>query len=253
MNVKHQSDGPQIHRTVDRVTRIVEEVVYNPGMTFSEIARAIGAAKSSVHGFIQGLLANGWLFEEDGRYYLGPAVYGLTLASGNIRAGVASHADLDRLHETCGLAVFLGVRAGDHLIYISEAGQDAASSFAARSNIRRTLIDTAGGKALLSNTSDTALQSYLRRRSASETEQIDKFLSELAEIRKTNIATNYTRGGIRFALGAAVRNRAGEPVASLTIVGPTDQVRPRLPELKALLLDKVSELEGRLTNAREPI
>lgn len=246
MSAKQQSDGPQSHRTVDRVTRIVEAVVYSPGMTFSEISREIGAAKSSVHGFIQGLIASGWLFEEAGRYYLGPAVYGLTLVSGNIRAGVASHADLKNLQTKCGFVVFLGVRAGANLIYISEAGQDMASSFAARSNIRRTLIDTAGGKALLSLFANTALQTCLRRWHESETEKVEVFLHELASIKRSRIATNYTRGGMRFAIGAAVRNRAGEPVASLTIVGPTDEVLPRKEELSRLLLEKVDELEVRL-------
>jgi hypothetical protein len=57
-------DVPDTHRTIDRVTRILEEVVYAPGLTFSELVRALGASKSSVHGFIQGLLAKGWLYEE---------------------------------------------------------------------------------------------------------------------------------------------------------------------------------------------
>src|ERR1700741_4709919 len=126
---------PQNHRTVDRVTRILEEVVYKPGMTFAELARALDAAKSSVHGFMSGLLAKGWLYEVDHRFYLGPAVYGLTLASGHIRAGLVTHADLEALQKATGLAVFLGVQAGDHLIYISEAGSDAVASFEARSNI----------------------------------------------------------------------------------------------------------------------
>jgi len=39
---------PQSHRTVDRVTQILEEVVYKPGMTFAELARALSAPKSSV-------------------------------------------------------------------------------------------------------------------------------------------------------------------------------------------------------------
>ena len=51
---------PQNHRTVDRVTQILEEVVYKPGMTFAELARALSAPKSSVYGFIQGLVAKGW-------------------------------------------------------------------------------------------------------------------------------------------------------------------------------------------------
>ena len=33
--------SPQPHRTVDRVTRILEEVVYKPGMTFAELVRAL--------------------------------------------------------------------------------------------------------------------------------------------------------------------------------------------------------------------
>ena len=97
-------------------TRIIEEVVYNPGLTFSDLVRALGAAKSSVHGFIRGLLARGWLYEDNGRFYLGAAVYGLTLASGDIRAGGIKRSDLVALHQDSGAAVFVGVRAGDHLI-----------------------------------------------------------------------------------------------------------------------------------------
>src|ERR1700741_3601942 len=111
---------PQNHRTIDRVTRILEEVVYNPGMTFAELVRALDAAKSSVHGFISGLLAKGWLYQEQHRFYLGPAVYGLTMASGHIRAGLVTHEDLVALERETGVAAFLGVQAGDHLIYIAE-------------------------------------------------------------------------------------------------------------------------------------
>ena len=65
-----------------------------------------------------------------------------------------------------GLAAFLGVQAGDHLIYIAEAGSDHVAGFEARSNIRRTLLVTAGGKALLAARSEAERESYLRRRSA---------------------------------------------------------------------------------------
>ena len=128
----HSKRVPQNHRTVDRITRILEEVVYHPGVTFAELVRALNAAKSSVHGFMRGLLAKGWLYEEQGCYYLGPAVYSLTLASGHIRAGLVTHADLAALHEETGVAVFLGVQAGDHLMYIAEAGSDAITVFEAR-------------------------------------------------------------------------------------------------------------------------
>jgi DNA-binding IclR family transcriptional regulator len=164
---------PQMHRTVDRVTQILEEVVYHPGMTFAEVARALGAPKSSVYGFIQGLLAKGWLYEDDRRFYLGPAVYGLTIASGHIRAGMVTQEDLTALHEAARVAVFLGVQAGDHLIYIGEAGGDAISGIEARSSIRRTLLGTAGGRALLAAWPAEELRTFLSRRGPDEAEEVE--------------------------------------------------------------------------------
>ncbi|MFE5708197.1 helix-turn-helix domain-containing protein, partial [Rhodococcus koreensis] len=127
---KTSDRGPQNHRTIDRVTQILEEVVYHPGLTFAELARVLDAPKSSVHGFIRGLLAAGWLYEDRHRFYLGPAVYGLTLASGHIRPGLISDSDLAALHADTGLAVFLGVQAGDYLINVAEQGSDAITDFA---------------------------------------------------------------------------------------------------------------------------
>jgi DNA-binding IclR family transcriptional regulator len=242
---------PQNHRTIDRVTRILEEVVYNPGMTFAELVRALDAAKSSVHGFISGLLANGWLYEEQHRFYLGPAVYGLTLASGHIRAGLVTHEDLVALQKETGLAAFLGVQAGDHLIYISEAGSDHVAGFEARSNIRRTLLVTAGGKALLAERPDAERESYLRRRSPDETALVDRFFEEFEQIRKTRIATNVHRG--RFGIATTVHNQSGEAVASITLVGPVPEVQPRVKKLSQILLRHVDAWSQRTMSPREAI
>jgi DNA-binding IclR family transcriptional regulator len=244
---------PQNHRTVDRVTRILEEVVYKPGMTFAELVRALDAAKSSVHGFIQGLLAKGWLYEEGHRFYLGPAVYGLTLASGHIRAGLVTHSDLVGLHEETGLAVFLGVPAGDHLIYVAEAGSDHVVGFAARSNIRRTLLVTAGGKVLLASRSNAGHEAYLRRRTPPEANLVDRFLEEYEEIKRTGIATNSGANGSRFAIAAAVRNQSGQAVASVTLVGPSPDVQPRVNQLGQLLIRHVDTWSGRAAKPREAI
>jgi DNA-binding IclR family transcriptional regulator len=128
------------------VTQILEEVVHRPGITFAGLARALDAPKSSVHGFIRGLLAKGWLYEDNRGFHLGPAAFSLTLASGHIRAGMVGQSDLDALHDETGMSVFLGVSAGDDLIYIVESGTNAVTGFAARSSIRRELISTAGAR-----------------------------------------------------------------------------------------------------------
>jgi DNA-binding IclR family transcriptional regulator len=240
-------DGPKKHRTIDRVTRILEEVVYKPGMTFSELVKVLDAAKSSVHGFISGLVANGWLYSTDGRFYLGPAVYGLTLASGHIRAGAVTYDDIRKLHEESGFAVVLGVRAGDHLIYIAEAGTDPVIGFDAQTNIRRTLLATAGGKTLLADMPDAQREAFLRRRNTVEADLVSAFLNELRDIRQTRVATNVRHNGTRLAIAAAVHNRSGEPIASITLVGETTQIKPRVNKLSKLLRARIEEMETRST------
>lgn len=245
--------NPKNHRTVDRVTQIIEEVVYHPGMTFAELVRALGAAKSSVHGFIGGLVAKGWLHEDQRRFYLGPALYGLTLASGHIRAGLVTDEDLAALHKATRVAVFLGVQAGDHLIYVAETGSDDAAGFEARSNIRRTLLMTAGGKALLAAQPQAERESYLRRRSSEEAELVDRFLAEFDQIKRTRIATNLVRGGVRFGIATTVHNRSGEPVASVTLVGPLADMQPHLKKLSKILIQHVDAWAQRSLTPREPI
>jgi DNA-binding IclR family transcriptional regulator len=244
---------PQNHRTVDRVTRILEEVVYRPGITFAELARALDAPKSSVHGFLSGLLAQGWLYESSRRYYLGPAVYGLTMASGHIRAGLVTHADLQNLSVETKTTVFLGVQAGGHLIYVDEAGADDVAGFEARSNIRRTLLGTAGGKALLAARPAPEREAFLRRRDPDEAAEVQAFLREFEDIQKTRIARNTRLSGTRFALAAAVRNPAGDAVAAITLVGPTAELQPRATRLGKILLKHVDSWAGRSINAREVI
>jgi DNA-binding IclR family transcriptional regulator len=244
---------PQNHRTVDRVTRILEEAVYRPGMTFGELAKAVDAPKSSVHGFVSGLLANGWLYEQDRRFYLGPAVYALTLVSGHIRAGLVTHSDLAALQEKTGVAVFVGVLAGDHLIYIAEVGSDPVVGFDARSNIRRSPLATAGGKALLAERSDVEREAYLRRRGRDEAELVQHFLEEIPEIRRTHIATNVRQGGTRYAIATALENESGDAVASVTLVGPATEIEPRRKKLEKTLLDAVRSWQTRSVVAREAV
>ncbi|GAA4403224.1 IclR family transcriptional regulator [Tsukamurella soli] len=237
--------APQHHRTIDRVTKILEEVVYHPGMTFTDLSRALDAPKSSVHGFVRGLIAAGWLHQDDTRFYIGPALYGLTLASGHLRAGAVTDADLMALHEAAGITVFLGVPAGDNLIYVSEIGAELLPSFGARSNIRRGLLETAGGKALLAAMPADQRDAYLRRRPDSEAELIDRFFSEFDQIVMTRIARNTLHSGTQYALGTVVGGPTGRAAAEVTLVGRTAEMRAREAELSALLLEHVDRWSAR--------
>jgi DNA-binding IclR family transcriptional regulator len=157
-------------------------VVYRAGMTFAELARALEAPKSSVHGFISGLLANGW-----------------------------------------------------------------------RSNIRRPVLATAGGKALLAERSEAEREAFLRRRGPDEADLVEAFLADYEDIKRTGIATNVRLRGTRYALAATVRSQSGAAVASVTLVGRTADVQPRLKKLSRLLLQHVESWSQRLVTPREAI
>lgn len=229
----HKDCGPKSHRTVDRITQIIEEVVYSPGQNLAELVRALNAPKSTIYGFVQGLLARGWLYEEGGRYYLGPAVYGLTLAGGRVKASTITEDDIEDLHKKTGVAVYLGVLAGDHLIYVAEAGTDHVEGYAARSNIRRSLLKTAAGKALLAEKPTAERLAFLRRQ-GQDPALVEQFLSELDTIQTTHISIN--RLDTRLAIATTIQNKVGEAVASITLVGPATRLESRVEDLSKILL-----------------
>ena len=242
------------HQTITRVTRILEEVVYHPGITHAELTRSLEAPKSSVYGFIRGLLAVDWLFEQDHRLYLGPAFFSLAIASGHIRAGLVTPADLDGLHRETGLTAFVGIRAGNHLLYIAEAGSDLMTAFEARSNIRRDLLTTAGGKALLAALPEVELEAYLRSCGPEKRPQAEAFVVERATIQESGIAINVNPTRSRTGIASVIRNSSGTAVASVTLVGATAAVLPRVDTLSALLRQRVEEWHERSGgSAREPI
>jgi DNA-binding IclR family transcriptional regulator len=67
------------------------------------------------------------------------------------------------------------------------------------------------------------------------------------------IATNIRLSGTRFAIGTAVHNQSGEAVASITLVGPTPDVQPRVKELAKLLIRHVDSWPKRSITPREAI
>jgi DNA-binding IclR family transcriptional regulator len=140
-----------------------------------------------------------------------------------------------------------------HLVYIAEVGSDALTVFEARSNIRRPLLATAGGKALLAAKPDSEGEAFLRRRGAEEEDQVDAFLEEYEEIKRTGIATNVRLKGARFALATTVHNQSDAAVASVTLVGPTAEVQPRAKKLAKLLIRHADSWSQRMMTPREAI
>ena len=101
------------HRTVDRVIEILETVSLSPrGVTLAELAAALDAAKSSVQELTNGLLARGYLIEEDRRFHLGPGPFILAARANKLAALSLDHRFVAELAKVLGCTVLVGVRVG---------------------------------------------------------------------------------------------------------------------------------------------
>ena len=80
------------HRTVDRVVQILETVSLSPrGVTLAELAAELDAAKSSVQELTNGLLARGYLTEQERRFSLGPGPFILASRANKLAALSVDH------------------------------------------------------------------------------------------------------------------------------------------------------------------
>src|SRR5688500_10511548 len=80
------------HRTVDRVTGILETVSLSPrGVPLAELAAALGAAKTSIQELTNGLLARRYLIEEEHRFHLGPGTFNLASRANKLAALSLDH------------------------------------------------------------------------------------------------------------------------------------------------------------------
>lgn len=85
------------HRTVTRVLEILETVAraHDP-VTLTQLSRALGAPKSSLHGLVGGLLQRGYLRDADGGYRMGAGAHALLQPAGTslpLLLGPACEAD----------------------------------------------------------------------------------------------------------------------------------------------------------------
>jgi DNA-binding IclR family transcriptional regulator len=180
------------HRTVDRVVAILDTVSLSPrGVTLAELAAALDAAKSSVQELTNGLLARGYLLEEEHRFHLGPGPFILAGRANKLAALSLDHQFVAALAEALGCTVLVGIRVGDAIVFVDHVGEQSPSlTFVARAHTRRPLYSSAAGKTLLANLPDDEMYRLLDLAGPEHAEAVRQFLAELPEIRSRQLAFN---------------------------------------------------------------
>ena len=216
------------HRTVDRVTGILETVSLSPrGVTLAELADALDAAKSSVQELTNGLLARGYLVEEDGRFHLGPGPFILAARANTLAALSVDHRFVVELNKVLGCNVLVGVRVGDAIVFVDHVGEESPGlTYVARTHARRPLYTSAAGKTLLANVPDEEMYRLLDLARPEQAGEVRQFLAELPEIRATRLAFN--RGATfadAFVVATPLLTHDGRLIAAISAA--VDAVRSR--------------------------
>jgi DNA-binding IclR family transcriptional regulator len=232
------------HRTVDRVTGILETVSLSPrGVTLAELAIAMDAAKTSIQELTNGLLARGYLIEEERRFHLGPGPFILASRANKLAALSLDHEIVAELGKALGCTVLVGVRVGDAMIFTDYAGQESPSlTFAARTHARRPLYTSAAGKILLANVPDDEMHRLLDVAGPEHAGDVRQFLAELPEIRSRQLAFN--RGvtiADAFVVATPLLARDGRLIAAISAAIDSSEA-DRLDDLGDELKNAVAAL-----------
>lgn len=234
------------HRTVSRVTTILEAVAAHPaGLRLNELAERLSAPKSSVFGLVKGLVATGYLVEVEGRYRVGSALTHL-MPTDRPSLGDAAGPLLRTLRDRFGETAMIATPTGDSMMYVCSAESPQVIRYHAALRERRPLFPPSAGKAILSRRSTRRQEAYLRSLGLPE-ESLSAALRELEQVAADGFAFN--RGETLLDVSAAARPvlSGARTVAAIAVAGPTTRILSHLPDIAAALESAVQETSARLS------
>jgi DNA-binding IclR family transcriptional regulator len=226
------------HRTVSRVAAILESAAITPdGVSLTDLARVLGAPKSSIHGLLRGLVAVGYLVERNSRYVTAPGLPALLTAAYVPSIEELARPVMAQLRDTFDESVMLGVLAADSIVYVDSVESRQPIRYSAPLHERRLLHPSSMGKLYLADLSSAQLDAYMRDHHV-DPERAETLRQELEVVRNERVGYNReeTFAGVTAA-AAGIRDSDGVLVACISIAGPTIRMEPRLDSVSRAARD----------------
>jgi DNA-binding IclR family transcriptional regulator len=151
---------------VAKAVRILEVVSTFPeAMGISDIARSLGLSKSTVHGIVSTLVAEGFLTSVSGGklYGLGPRLLELGTRARDQRLLDAAEAELQYLVERSGQTALFGRRQGNGVVILARRESLRSLNLSAPVGLHVPLMAGSLGKAYLASTPPSLAKGFLER------------------------------------------------------------------------------------------
>lgn len=219
--------GSQEHRTVSRVTAILEYVArHQHGVRVADIVTHLGAPRSSIHGLVHGLASTGYLRSgQAGLYVIGPAINALYTPQSSIDRPI--RAAMESLNAEFDETVTLVVLTGETVVYTEAKESTQAIRYTPPLGVRRPLYPTSAGKCFLANSSEQFRERYLVQHfDDNASRQLVR--DELASIADLGVAVNdgQTLPDL-LAVSAPVFEKSSI-AAVITVAGPSTRLTAQL-------------------------
>jgi IclR family acetate operon transcriptional repressor len=250
-------------RSVARALQLVDIVAEGPaeGQTLSDLARALGASKSTTLSLARTMAAAGLLRDTrpGPRYTLGTALIRLgDIARRQLPLGDLCRPLLEELADATKMTSRVAVCDEGYPVFIDRIDGPGSVRFHAPLGQREVPYATAAGKAILSTMDDQAVRALcaetgLRPRTAHTITDIDSLLEDLAVARRHGFAVDDEEDaeGI-FCAGAAFFGHDGACAGAVSVTGiKRDLPAWRVDELGRTVRACADRVTGMLGGTRE--
>jgi DNA-binding IclR family transcriptional regulator len=225
---------PYAIESVDNALRILQRLRDTGQVRVSGVAAELGIARSTAHRLLAMLVYRDFAVQaEDRSYRPGPAIAAEPLRgepAQRLRQVMRPHMEAlcDQVAETINLVVLLGTQT--RFLHTVESAQ--VLRVGDRQGTILPAWKTSGGKALLAELPDARLTALLRGASGRPPEGMTaaerrSLVNQLRLVRDQGYAENIeeSESGV-CAIGLCVRDKAGDPVAALSVSAPSVRYTP---------------------------
>jgi IclR family acetate operon transcriptional repressor len=225
---------PYAIESVDNALRILQRLRDTGQVRVSDVAAELGIARSTAHRLLAMLVYRDFAVQaEDRSYRPGPAIAAEPLRgepAQRLRQVMRPHMEAlcDQVAETINLVVLLGTQT--RFLHTVESAQ--VLRVGDRQGTILPAWKTSGGKALLAELPDARLTALLRGASGRPPEGMTaaerrSLVNQLRLVRDQGYAENIeeSESGV-CAIGLCVKDKAGDPVAALSVSAPSVRYTP---------------------------
>lgn len=220
------------HRTVSRALRILEFLAAHPaGVGLGEVVAHLDAPRSSVHGFLRGLVAEGYVHEDGSppAYRLGHGAHALLVSAETSITELTRPLREQLLHDI-DETITLGVAVADSVVYLESLAPSHSVCYRAPVRVRRPLWPTSCGKIFLSHRRDAV--SVLRASLDGPVDLADA-RRELDLVRDTGVAFNRRESMTEVSAVAVGFEHDGRLLGAISVAGPSGRVKDHLEDYAA--------------------